>query len=182
MDIVQQGAQLPVGGRLVHFARNWGEISSDPWILKTVQGYQVEFHTAPQQVGCPNEIGLNTTQSQALTKEVEELVRKEAIVTAPLEQGGFTSQMFLVPKSDGSQRPNAEQRLACQARPERCLPFNFHPSIMPKIPQIQMGMPNMAVQSTPLWSEQRSIRVHQVNKASGLCIEEVGDQINSVSR
>ena len=105
MDIVQQEAQLPVGGRLAHFAKNWREITNDPWILETIQGYQVEFHSIPQQIRCPNKIRLDATQSQALTKEVEELVRKEAIIAAPIEQRGFTSQMFLVPKPDGSWRP-----------------------------------------------------------------------------
>ena len=105
MDIVQQEAQLPVGGRLAHFAKNRREITNNPWILEMIQGYQVEFHSTPQQVGCPNEICLDATQSQALTKEFKELVRKEAIIAAPVEQRGFTSQMFLVPKPDGSWRP-----------------------------------------------------------------------------
>ena len=105
MEIVRQGAQLPVGGRLVHFSKNWEEISSDPWILETVHGYQVEFHTPPQQVGHPSEIRLDATQSQALTKEIKELARKEAIVATTHNKRGFISQMFLVPKSDGSWRP-----------------------------------------------------------------------------
>ena len=94
-----------MGGRLAHFAKNWEEISNDPWILETIRGYQVEFHTIPQQVGYPNEIQLDATQSQALTKEVEELVRKEAIVSPPYNDVGFMSQMFLAPKSDGSWCP-----------------------------------------------------------------------------
>ena len=94
-----------MGSCLAHFAKNWEEISNDPRILETIQGYQVEFHTIPQQVGCPNEVQLDATQSQALTKELEELVRKEAIAAPPYDDIGFMSQMFLVLKSDGSWRP-----------------------------------------------------------------------------
>lgn len=104
MDIVQQGAQLAVDGHLAKFAKNWEEIFSDPWILKTIQGYQVEFHTSPQQIGYPNEIRLNTTQCQAMTKEEEKLIRKEAILAALHDKEGFMSQMFHVPKSDRSWR------------------------------------------------------------------------------
>ena len=51
---------------------------------------------------------------------------------------------------------------------------------MTEIPQIQMGRPNLAVQSTSIRSEQRSMCVHQANEAGDLHIEEVGDQINPV--
>ena len=68
MNIVQNGAQLPVGSRLAHFAKNWEEISSDPCFLETIQAYQVEFYTILQQVGCLYEIQFDATQSQALTK------------------------------------------------------------------------------------------------------------------
>ena len=37
--------RCPVGGCLVHFVRNWKQISSDHWILGTISGYRMEFQT-----------------------------------------------------------------------------------------------------------------------------------------
>ena len=51
---------------------------------------------------------------------------------------------------------------------------------MPEVSQIQMERPNVAIQSTALWPEQRSLCVHQSDEASGLHTEEVGNQINSL--
>ena len=84
--------------------------------------------------------------------------------------------------NQNSQRPNAEWGLACQVRPERCISFSSHPTFMPEVPQIQIGRPNLAVQSASIRSEQCSMCVHQANKAGDLHIKEVGDQINPVPR
>ena len=84
--------------------------------------------------------------------------------------------------NQNSQRPNAEWGLACQVRPERCISFSSHPTFMPEVPQIQIGRPNLAVQSASIRSEQCSMCVHQANEASDLHIKEVEDQINPVPR
>ena len=45
---------LAVWVRLLHFSKNWEDISTDPWILKTVtEGYKIEF-TGPCQLQNPN--------------------------------------------------------------------------------------------------------------------------------
>ena len=77
-----------------------------------------------------------------------------------------------------SQRSNANQGLIGQTRSERCL---FFSPIISEVPQIQMERPNMAVQSTPLWSEQCSLCFHQVDETSSLHVKKVWDQIYSVS-
>ena len=105
MDIVRQEAWRPVGGRLANFLQNWKQISNDPWILDTVSGYKMEFLGHPQQRAVPATIRLDMQKSQILTREVKDLAAKEAIQRAPPNREGFTSPLFLVPKSDGSWRP-----------------------------------------------------------------------------
>jgi hypothetical protein len=105
MDLVAREAWRPVGGRLAHFNRNWKQISSDQWILDAVLGYKMEFQGYPQQRGIHPVIRLDAQKAQALTKEVKDLAAKEAIRKAPPSREGFTSPLFLVPKSDGSWRP-----------------------------------------------------------------------------
>ena len=131
----------------------------DPWNDSGLPS-GVSHSSSTSTVGYPKKICLDATQLQALTEEVEELVRKEIVVAVPLEQGGFTSQTFLITKSDiswfpvinlkfsqqlhncmalqngisqNSQRPNSEWRLACQARPENAyFSVPIHLSLQPK--------------------------------------------------
>lgn len=48
---------------------------------------------------------LDAEKSQVLSQEVENLAAKEAIQSVPNDREGYTSPIFLVPKSDGSWRP-----------------------------------------------------------------------------
>ena len=64
----------------------------------------MEFHANPQQGAIPPTIQLDAQKTQALTKEVKDLAGKAAIQRAQPSREGFTSPLFLVPKSDGSWR------------------------------------------------------------------------------
>ena len=105
MDLVRPNSHLPVGGRLARFLKHWREISSNAWILDTINGYKLELHSTPRQEGNQREIRLGTDKFQALPDKVEELVQKEAVVPAQEGGEGFVSPIFLVPKPDGSWRP-----------------------------------------------------------------------------
>ena len=48
---------------------------------------------------------LDTKKSQVLLQEVENLAAKEAIQPVPDDREGYTSPIFLVPKSDGLWHP-----------------------------------------------------------------------------
>ena len=104
MHLVYTGADLPVGGRLSHYYKNWHQVSRDPWVLETVQGYRLEFHSQPQQRIRPS-FHLDKTRAEALTREVRELVDKRAIQPVWNQRGGFFSPMFVVPKGESSWRP-----------------------------------------------------------------------------
>ena len=73
--LVYTGADLPVGGRLSHYYKNWHQVSRDPWVLETVQGYRLEFHSQPQQRTCPS-FHLDKTRAEALTRVVKSLIQK----------------------------------------------------------------------------------------------------------
>ena len=103
MHLVYTGADLPVGGRLSHYYRNWCQVSKDPWVLETVQGYRLELQSQPQQRTHPI-FHLDSSRAEALTRAVRELMDKRAIQPV-LNQRGFFSPMFLVPKGEGSWRP-----------------------------------------------------------------------------
>ena len=105
LEIVKRESQRPVGGRLTHFATNWEKISNVPWVQETISGSRLEFRCIPQQGSRPGRMHLDPEKSQVLSQEVENLAVKEAIQLVANDREGYTSPIFLVPKSDGSWRP-----------------------------------------------------------------------------
>ena len=94
----------PPAGRLVHFQQNW-LITQDRWVLNTIQGYLIDFSTSPHQsviLHCPH---YSAEQTHLISEEITALLQKGAIgEIIPVEQTGFYSNFFLVPKKDGEQR------------------------------------------------------------------------------
>ena len=97
-----------VGGRLSFFSHRWELVTSDTWVLQTVSdGYRLEFTSSP-----PHFSGMRTTnlpmdaaKRLALTKEVDQLVAKNAVEIVPREDVTFFSTFFLTPKKSGAWRP-----------------------------------------------------------------------------
>ena len=103
MDIPIQHAHRP--SRLAFFVANWEEVSNDPWVLEAVRSYKIEFLSESRQREPPGQIAMNAEQPQAMTLEIQKLHKKGAVVQVESHSGGFVSQVFLVPKSDGTWRP-----------------------------------------------------------------------------
>ena len=98
---------LPETGRLKYFIPAWELITQDPWVLQVVQGYKIELVTVPVQQFQPHQPCLSSMQETVLNQEVEDLLEKQAVhpVPIPLQEQGFISSMFVVPKKDGGNRP-----------------------------------------------------------------------------
>ena len=50
---VEREATRPVGGKLCYFVHNWRQVTNDPWVLGTIQGYKLQFLTTPQSTPFP---------------------------------------------------------------------------------------------------------------------------------
>ena len=99
---------VSVAGRLCHFVSNWERLTKDRWILSTVQGYRIEFISTPIQTRQPLPTVMSSDELDCMEQEVRDLLGKEAVSSVPLsyaKQNCFLSNMFLVPKKDGGQRP-----------------------------------------------------------------------------
>ena len=69
--------------------------------MDTVQGYRIPFVQKPPPTQL-RQFTLGQEQSQAITQEIESLLKKGAIQdTQSPEEEGFVSNVFLVPKSEG---------------------------------------------------------------------------------
>ena len=84
----------------------WLKITSDLWILDTVKsGYKIEFNPVPDFSGFLLEIHCSKEKADILYLEIDKLLQKGAIEKVDPVEGQFISNIFLVPKKDGSLRP-----------------------------------------------------------------------------
>ena len=96
----------PPAGRLVRFQQNWSKVTQDQWVLNTILGYLIDFSSIPHQPVILHYPQYSAEQSRLISEEVTELLQKGAIgEVVPVEQTGFYSNLFLVPKKDGGQHP-----------------------------------------------------------------------------
>ena len=96
----------PPAGRLIHYQQNWLKVTQDRWVLNTIQGYQIDFSSTPHQSVIPHCPQYSAEQNHLISEDVTELLQKGAIrEVVPVKQPGFYSNLFLVPKKDGGQRP-----------------------------------------------------------------------------
>ncbi len=96
---------LPFAGRLKHFQNNWQCITNDPWVLDAISGLRIDFLQRPWQTNRPAELTFSEKDTESLLTEINGMQSKQAISETPQGDRGFYSQLFLVPKKDGNQRP-----------------------------------------------------------------------------
>lgn len=84
----------------------WKEITSDPWILATIQGYKIEMISEPVQKFIPKPIKFNNPERKSVKAEIERFLQKQIIEPCPtfVDKPTFYSNVFVVPKRDGTLR------------------------------------------------------------------------------
>ena len=94
-----------LAGRVAHFQTNWELLTQDKWVLQTVAGYQLELLGVPYQARHPPPTRVSLENQAQISAEVSELLSKGAITETRVSTDQFVSQLFLVEKKDGGQRP-----------------------------------------------------------------------------
>ena len=94
---------------MTHFQEYWRENVQDKWALVIVQkGYAIESERDPPTASGIRETHYCGPESDTLLRDkIDLLLKKNAIEIVPQEDKHFWfySQLFLVPKRDGSLRP-----------------------------------------------------------------------------
>ncbi|XP_041437518.1 uncharacterized protein LOC121399818 [Xenopus laevis] len=96
------------GGRLCRFADSWKNLTQDVWVHEVVsQGYHLEFASLPPCRFFMSRYPQGHQKAQALHDAIGKLIRSEVIIPFPTEERfrGYYSNLFVVPKKDGSVRP-----------------------------------------------------------------------------
>ena len=89
---------LPLAGQVSHFIKNWEVITQDLWVLNCVNGYTISLRSKPHQHAPPKELHFSKEDTLNLTKELQNMVDKNAISRVCKRREGFLSQLFMVPK------------------------------------------------------------------------------------
>ena len=97
--------KVPIAGRLKHFSKAWKKLTRDQSILDLVDGYVIPFQRKPFQSKTPFQLATSREQQRLMDKEVKEMLKKGAIRQASAVKGEFLSNLFLVKKKNGWERP-----------------------------------------------------------------------------
>ena len=202
---------LPQVGRVKHCLVNWQIICKDPWILQAIQGYQIDFTSPPCQTKPPQGIIHTQEESSLIENEVQELLTKEAIHSVPVHQRqeGFVSNLFLVPKKGGGQRPVKnlnhlnhfvkyehfkmenihmlrdllkKRRLSGKNRFEGCVCHNPHLGKPPKISEVSLEGESLRVCLPSIWTSFRPTSLHQNHETGNRAFALVRDSSYNLSR
>jgi hypothetical protein len=82
-------------GRAGLCLENWRLLTSDPWIIKNLYGYKIEFSQTPYQYHAIPEIKFNHKEKLILENEITALLEKQVIVPSCNEPGQFVSNVFV---------------------------------------------------------------------------------------
>ena len=94
-----------LGGKLKLFFKQWQNLTSDKFILQTVNGYKIELDDKPIQNFIPKPIEFNGSEHDKITTEVEKFLSKNIIRECQIgEKEEYFSNIFIRPKKDGSVR------------------------------------------------------------------------------
>jgi len=94
-----------VAGRLGMFIDTWKVLTSDLWVLQAVKGFRIPFVSLPNQDILPTAPVFPPEQAAQIKGELRLLLEKGVVAPVPDSQGGFYSNLFLVPKKNGQIRP-----------------------------------------------------------------------------
>ncbi|VDH94545.1 Hypothetical predicted protein [Mytilus galloprovincialis] len=198
MNCIINQNSIPVGGRVSLFLQNWNSITKDPWVLQCVKGIKLDFLATPFQNQIPNQAFFNQENQDLINKEITGLLNKKAITQSFLTKDSFISNIFLVPKKGGGQRPvinlkglnvfftlrtfqnggnsfvkrsSFEERLDGKNRPNRCIFDIANSKRTQKIPQIFLAGKNNGIQVPPVWDCSSPKNIHKTDEGSHDFIE-----------
>ncbi|KAM3966701.1 LOW QUALITY PROTEIN: ATP-binding cassette subfamily C member 4-like [Aphomia sociella] len=92
-------------GRLAQYASRWKEMGAPEFILQIITGYRIPFQKKPPlRIPDLETDHYRTQESEKMTSVIYQMKSQGVLEVAPLSPS-FVSPLFLIPKSDGSDRP-----------------------------------------------------------------------------
>ena len=97
--------QLRKASRVKYFVKNWQRLTNNHMILDIVRGSEIPFILPPRQSRLPNLCHLTKEASDLVDQEVQDMLRKGAIVFSYPKKDQFLISLFFVKKKDGGNHP-----------------------------------------------------------------------------
>ena len=92
------------GGQVANHLQAWRKISTDPWLLNSIQGIRIPFEDIPVQEREPYPLKLSQHEREFVDEELVRMKSKRIIEEVETCQGQVISNIFLRPKKDGGYR------------------------------------------------------------------------------
>ena len=93
-----------MGGQISEKVAEWRKLSSDPWLIQSVQGVNIPFCLIPCQLEEPRPYRLSKTESNFVDEELTRMLGKGIVEEVEPSQNQVISNIFLRPKKDGGFR------------------------------------------------------------------------------
>ena len=177
-----------LGGRLSLFVENWKKLTQDSWVLSTVQGYKITFHTEPYQRRIPTTV-VNKDEDAFISEEVQSLLEKGAVVqhheiffkhfyshqergrTSPHNQPQISKQVCSTCslQDGGNSIPEgyySSTGFHDQTGSERHLFFHPSTSHSSDVSELQMERENIPIHLLTIWSLKCTSHIHKSNETS----------------
>ena len=134
---------LSIVGRLQFFVENWQVVTNDPWVISATSEDHIPFTIIPHQGFLPSH-KVSVEDGILIDKELGELIQKQAIhpVSENDYNTGFVSNLFVIPKMGGGQRPVFESRVLYCSNLEMLL----------KVPQVSLERHSVGVRMPSIWN------------------------------
>ncbi len=97
--------EVPIGGRLRHFAPFWRKITNSKHIIQTVLGAKIPFTSSPIPQEPPPPYHLTHEEFQLVEKEVRWMVAQKIVKPVDPQPDQIVSPFFLATNKDKSKRP-----------------------------------------------------------------------------
>ena len=95
---------LTKAGQIAHHVKDWRRISSDPWLLSTIQGVEIPFFEIPVQLKEPRPYHLALEECDFVDRELVRMVERGILEETEPSSDQVVSNIFLRGKKDGSYR------------------------------------------------------------------------------
>ena len=154
-----------LAGRVSKCFQRWSQLTSDQWVLHTVQGYQIEFYQKPIQASFPHNIHFSQTDSNLVSQEIKSPLKRsssshntrffrifkysfsgqkeEQKIKTGNKLTTFQPFRSMLSLQNGnnftSQRLSSTVRLDGSFRFERCISFCSHPFRFSDLSKIQVA-------------------------------------------
>ena len=97
-------SSILMAGNVANRVKHWRRISSDPWLISTIQGVEIPFVQLPVQTREQRPYKLSVEECAFVDKELVRMLERGIVETAEPRPDHVVSNIFLRPKKDGTFR------------------------------------------------------------------------------